>query len=206
MICLRPKRKPDEPAEGTLHREKKAKEVEQLKADLSQARSVFVVNFQRIPVAEDWELRRQVRAAGGRYRVVKNTLAELGAKGTPVEPVLRSLAGPTGLALTETNPVALAKVLSAYAKANPQFTFRAGWVEGRVVSLSEIVELTLLPGKEELLAKVLYLLSSPARGIAGAMQSVIRSIASVLDQAVKENKFSQSTRAESVSATAAQEE
>ncbi|MGH9786060.1 MAG: 50S ribosomal protein L10 [Terriglobia bacterium] len=174
-----------------MNRDEKAKEVEGLKADLEKANSVFVVNFEKIPVAADWELRRQVRAAGGRYRVVKNTLAELSAKGSPVEPVFRSLAGPSALALTEASPVALAKVLSTYAKENPNFTFRAGWVEGRVISLAEFAELALLPGKEELLAKVLYLLGSPARGIAVAMQSVIRNLASVLDQAVKENKFSQ---------------
>jgi large subunit ribosomal protein L10 len=85
--------------------------------------------------------------------------------------------------------VALAKVLSTYAKENPNFTFRAGWVEGRVISLAEFAVLALLPGKEELLAKVLYLLGSPARGIAVAMQSVTRGLVSVLDQAVKENKF-----------------
>ena len=171
--------------------EEKAKEVERLKADLEKANSVFVLNFEKIPVAADWELRRQIKAAGGRYRVVKNTLAERSAKGSPVEPVFRSLVGPSALALTETSPVALAKVLSTYAKENPNFTFRAGWVEGRVISLAQFAELALLPGKEELLAKVMYLLGSPARGIAVAMQSVIRSLASVLDQAVKENKFSQ---------------
>ena len=189
MIWPWRRRKPVEPAEETVNREKKAREVEQLKADLAKANSLFLVNFSKISVAADWELRRQVKAAGGRYRVIKNTLAEIGAKGTPAESVFRSLAGPTALALTETNPVALAKVLSTYAKENPHFTFRAGWVEGRVISLAEITELALLPGKEELLAKILYLLCSPARGIAGAMQAVIRNLASVLDQAVKENKF-----------------
>lgn len=178
-------------AEEVVNPEEKAKEVERLKTDLAKANSVFVVNFEKIPVAADWELRRQVKSAGGRYRVVKNTLAELAAKGSPVEPILHSLAGPTALALTETNPVALAKVLSVYAKENPNFVFRTGWVEGRVISLAEFAELALLPGKEELLAKVLYLLGSPARGIAVAMQSVMRSLAAVLDQAVKENKFSQ---------------
>jgi large subunit ribosomal protein L10 len=172
-----------------LRRDEKKSEVERLKADLTQSGSVFVMNFQKITVAEDWDLRRQVRAAGGRYRVVKNRLAKLGAKGTPAEPVLKSLAGPTALALTAASPVALAKALTAYAKANPNFTFRAGLVEGRAVSLSEIAELALLPGKEELLAKVLYLIASPVRSIAVTMQAVVRNIASVIDQAVKENKF-----------------
>ena len=174
-----------------MNRDEKAKEVERLKADLEKANSLFVVNFQKIPVSQDWELRRQIHAAGGHYQVIKNTLAEIGAKGSPAEAVLSSLAGPTALASTGTSPVALAKVLSTYAKENPDFTFRAGMVEGRVISLAEFAELALLPSKEDLLSKVLYLIGSPARGIAVAMQSVIRGIASVLDQAVKENKFNQ---------------
>lgn len=172
-----------------MRRDEKNKEVERLKAELDKSSGVFVMNFQKIPVSEDVELRRQVRAAGGRYRVVKNTLARLGAKGTPAEQVLKALAGPTALAITEANPVALAKALTVYAKANPNFTFRAGLVEGRAVSLAEISELAVLPGKEELLAKVLYLIASPARSIAVTMQAVIRNVASVIDQAVKEGKF-----------------
>ena len=177
--------------EAILKREEKAQQVEQVRADLSKATCVFVLNFQKVPVAEDWELRRQVRVAGGRYRVVKNTLAGLGAKGTPAESLLHSLVGPTALALTESNPVALAKALSAYAKANPNFSFRAGLVEGRVISLPEIIALTQLPSKEVIWGQVLYLLGSPARQIAVAVQAVIRGLASVVDQAVKENKFPQ---------------
>jgi len=172
-----------------VNREEKQQEIERLRAELSKALSVFLMNFEKIPVSGDWELRRQIRAAGGRYSVVKNTLAELGAKGTPAEALVRSLGGPTGLASTETNPVMLAKALSAYAKANPNFSFRAGWVEGRVISIAEIAELVQLPGKEELLAKTMYLLGSPARGAASAMQSVASGLARALNQAVQENKF-----------------
>ena len=120
-----------------MNREEKEKAIERLRQELARANSVFVVSFEKIPVAADWELRKQVRAAGGQYRVVKNTLAARGGHGTPAEPLLQKLEGPTALALTETNPVALAKALSAYAKANPNFTFRAGVVEGRVVSLDQ---------------------------------------------------------------------
>jgi large subunit ribosomal protein L10 len=172
-----------------VNREEKKREVEQLRAELSKSQNVFVMNFAKIPVSEDWALRKQVRAAGGKYRVVKNTLAALGAKTTPAEQLLQALSGPTALAMTSANPVALAKALSAYAKANPSFVFRAGLVEGRVISLADIAALALLPGKEELLAKVLYLIASPARSVAGTVQSVIRGIAAALDQAVKENKF-----------------
>lgn len=176
-----------------MNRDQKQQEIERLRAELSKALSVFLMNFEKIPVSEDWELRRQIRAAGGRYSVVKNTLAELGAKGTPAGSLIQSLAGPSALASTTTNPVALAKALSAYAKANPNFSFRAGWVEGRVISIAEIAALVQLPGREELLAKVMYLAGSPARGVASAMQSVIRGLARALDQAVQENKFQQSS-------------
>ena len=172
-----------------MNRDEKTREVESLKAELAKANTIFVVNFQKIPVAEDWQLRRQVRAVGGQYRVVKNTLAARSAQGTPAGPVLQSLSGATALAMTAANPVALVKVLSNYAKGNPNFTFRTGVVEGRVVSLAEMAELALLPGKEGLLAKVMYMVGSPARGIATAMQLVIRSMASVIQRAVEENKF-----------------
>ncbi len=175
-----------------MNRAEKAEQVEQLQAEIARATSVFVVNFEKVPVAADWELRRQVKTAGGKYRVVKNSLVELGAKGTPLEPILKSLVGPTALALTAANPVAVAKALSAYAKENPDFKFRVGWVEGRAISLAEIAELILLPGKEELLAKAVYLISAPARGVVSAIQAVFRNLASVIDQAVKESKFSQS--------------
>ena len=172
-----------------MNRDDKKQEVERLQQDLAAAQNVFLMNFQKVPVAEDFELRKQVRAAGGQYRVVKNTLVRRGGKGTPTEPILESLEGPTAMALTDDNPVALAKALTTYAKANPNFTFRAGIVEGRVVSLQEFTELALLPSRDELLAKVMYLINAPARGIASTMQAVMRNIASVVDQAAKENKF-----------------
>ena len=172
-----------------MNREEKAKEIALLRADLEESNTVFVVNFTKQRVAEDWLLRKQVKAAGGRYRVVKNTLAARGAQGTAAGPVIQKLTGTTALATTATNPVALAKALSVYSKEHPDFTFRAGIVEGRVVSINQIAELALMPSKEELLAKIMYLVGSPARGVVTAIQSVIRGMAIVLQRAVEENKF-----------------
>jgi large subunit ribosomal protein L10 len=174
-----------------MNREEKAQEIERLKAELATAAAVFVMNFEKLKVKEDLELRQQIRSAGAKYSVVKNTLAAIGSKDSAAESLLKDLKGPTALAITEGNSVTLAKALTAYAKVNPNFTFRAGLVEGRVISLNEIASLATLPSKEELLAKVLYLLSSPARTVATTMQAVTRNLASVLDQAVKEGKFSQ---------------
>ena len=171
------------------NREQKRKEVEGLRADLENVSNVLVSEFSRMTVAQEYELRKQVRTAGGRYRVVRNTVAELAARGTVAETALKNLVGPTALAYTEKDPVALAKILVAYAKTNPSFTFKAGVVEGRAVSIQEIGELAALPGREELTLRVLYMLNAPAQGMASVVKAVSRSLASVVDQAVQASKF-----------------
>ena len=172
-------------------KEQKQQEVDKLRQELERAPNLIVSGFTGLTVAQDFELRRQVEAAGGNYRVVKNALAERAAKGTPAEPVLQKLQGPTAIAYTDKDPVALAKALTGYAKANPAFTFKAGVVEGRVVALEDITQLATLPGKEELIAKLLFLLNAPAQRLATVMGAVARNLAVVVDQAVKENKFAE---------------
>ncbi len=167
----------------------KKKELEKLKNTLEKAKGVIVSGFTGMTVSQDYELRKQVRAAGGKYQVVKNTLAEIASEGTPAEGALKGLAGPTAIAFTEGDPVSLAKALTAYAKTNPSFTFKAGMVEGRVVAIKEIAELATLPSKEELISKLLYLLNAPAQRLATVVNAVSRNLAVVVDQAVKENKF-----------------
>jgi large subunit ribosomal protein L10 len=170
-------------------REDKKKEAALLHRTLEQASTVFVTGFEKLTVEADYELRKAVRSAGGAYKVVKNSLAEHAAQGTPSEQVLKGLTGMTSLALTSGDPVALAKVLTSYAKDHPSFTFKAGLVEGRVVDAGAIVALAQMPSREELLGKILYLIQAPAQSLARAIQGVGRNLAVVLDQAVKENKF-----------------
>jgi large subunit ribosomal protein L10 len=171
-------------------RQDKRKEAEILHQALEQARHVFVAGFEKLTVAQDFELRKAVRGAGGTYKVVKNSLAEHASRGTPSEPVLRGLTGMTSLAFTTGDPVALAKVLTTYAKEHPTFTFKAGVVEGRVVDASAIAELAQMPSREELFARILYLIQAPATSLARAISGVGRNLAVVIDQGVKENKFS----------------
>jgi large subunit ribosomal protein L10 len=120
---------------------------------------------------------------------VKNTLAERASKGTKVEEALQNLSGVTSIAYTEGDPVALAKALAKYAKENPDFSFKAGVVEGRVVSIKEIEALATMPSKEEIYSKLLFLLNAPAQRLVTAMNAVGRNLAVVIDQGVKENKF-----------------
>jgi len=168
---------------------KKSELIDKLSADLKKANNVIVGSFAKMKVSQDFELRKTVRGAGAKYKVVKNTLAERAAKGTPAEPVLKGLAGVTSIAITSGDPVALAKALSKYAKDNPEFTFKAGVVEGRVISIKEIEALATMPAKEEIYSKLLFLLNAPAQRLVTAMNAVGRNLAVVVDQAVKENKF-----------------
>ena len=172
-----------------VSRAKKKEQVEALSADLQKISSAVVATYTKITVAQDFELRKSLRGAGAKYRVIKNTLAELAAKGTRVEEALKGLAGVTSIAYTEGDPVAMAKVLTKYAKDNPEFTFKAGMVEGRVITVKEISALASLPSKEELISKLLFLMNSPAQRLVTVMSAVGRDLAVVVDQGVQQNKF-----------------
>jgi large subunit ribosomal protein L10 len=169
----------------------KKQEVAALNQDLANVSTVILTTFQGIKVAEDTQLRRAVQAAGGRYRVVKNTLAERAGAGTPAEPVLKGLAGTNSIAYTETDPVALAKALTKIAKDVPAFRFKAGVVEGRVLSIAEIQQLAQLPSKEELMSKIMFLLQASTQRVASATAGVMRNLAVTVQEAVKAEKFSQ---------------
>jgi large subunit ribosomal protein L10 len=171
-------------------KKKKQVEYEALRQALEGSSDFFVTGFNKMTVSQDYELRKAVRAAGGLYKVVKNTLAEKASKDLPGEAVLKGLKGMSALAYTSTDPVGLAKALSAYGKANPAFTFKSGLVEGRAVNLSDIQELASLPSKDEIYGKLLYLLNAPAQQLVTVMNGVGRNLAVVVDQGVKENKFS----------------
>jgi large subunit ribosomal protein L10 len=171
-------------------KEDKRKEVESLRSELSKSGHMFVAGFEKLKVSQDFELRKAVRAAGGRYRVIKNNLAAKAAEGTGAEDLLKGLVGMTSLVCTDSDPVALAKALTSYAKANPTFTFKAGMVEGRAIEIQAIGELANMPSKEELIARLMWLLNSSAQRLACALNGVGRNLAVVVDQAAKENKFS----------------
>ncbi len=181
-------------------RSEKQQDLEQLKSDLAKVSTVILTTFQGITVEEDTKLRRAVQAAGGRYRVVKNTLAERAGAGTPAESLLKGLTGPHSIAFTAADPVALAKVLTRVAKDVPAFRFKAGVVEGRVLSIEEIQRLAQLPSKDELFSKIMFLLLAPAQRIAMALAGVSRNVAVIVNEAVKANKFGSNGSPEPVEA------
>lgn len=174
---------------------KKIEQVEKLSVELKDASHAIVGTFAKLTVEKDFELRKAVRSAGGRYRVVKNTLAERAAEGTKVADALKGLAGVTSIAYTTGDPVALAKALSKYAKDNPEYTFKAGMVEGRAIAIKDIDALANMPSKEEIYSKLLFLISAPAQRLVTALNAVSRNMAVVLNQGVQQNKFGGSAEA-----------
>jgi large subunit ribosomal protein L10 len=168
---------------------KKTSQVQTLEKDLKSVSNMVVATYTKLTVAQDFELRKAVRGAGGKYRVVKNTLAARAAKGTKVEEALKNLSGVTSIAYTEGDPVALAKALAKYIKDTPELTFKAGVVEGKLISPKEIESLATMPSKEELYSKLLFLLNAPATRLATAVNAVGRNLAVVIGQGVEQKKF-----------------
>jgi large subunit ribosomal protein L10 len=172
-----------------VSRAKKTEQVVELDKELQNVSSLIVTTYSKLTVAQDYELRKTLRTSGAKYLVVKNTLAERAAKGTKVEEVLKNLSGVTSIAYTQGDPVALAKALSKYAKDNPEFSFKSGVVEGRVISINQIQALATMPSKEEIYSKLLFLINAPAQRLVTVMGAVGRDIAVVINQGVEKGKF-----------------
>jgi large subunit ribosomal protein L10 len=168
----------------------KQRELDELKKALSENRNMFVTGYEKMTVKQDHELRKTVRDAGGEYHVIKNNLAAKASEGTgATADLLGQLKGMTSLAYTSKDPVALAKALTKYAKDNAAFTFKAGMVEGRVIDIAAINELAAMPPKEEIYAKLLFLINAASTRLVTTLNGVGRNLAVVLDQAGKESKF-----------------
>ena len=170
-------------------RSEKQRDLDKLKNELAKVSTVILTTFQGITVEDDTKLRRAVQAAGGKYKVVKNTLAERAGAGTPAEHLLKNLSGTNSIAYTETDPVALAKALTKIAKDVPSFQFKSGVVEGRVISIEEIKQLASLPSKEELVSKIMFLLNAPAQRVCLALNALQRNLALTVNEAIKANQF-----------------
>jgi large subunit ribosomal protein L10 len=173
-----------------LTRAKKAEKVTELATELEGSTSAIVGTFAKLTVAQDYNLRKVVREAGGKYRVLKNKLAARAAKGTQVEAALQGLKGVSSVAYTSGDPVALTKAISTWVTDNAEFTFKLGIVDGKVISIDEIKQLATMPGKDELFSKLLFLINAPAQRLATVIAATGRDLAVVVNQAVEQNKFS----------------
>ena len=168
-----------------LTKSEKTTTLEQLASALKGVDSAILFDYKGLNVPQVTELRRQVRAAKGKYKVVKNTLARRALKGTEFEPLSEFFQGTTAIAFTGTDPVALAKTLTTFAKAAPQLTIKAAVVQGRKIQAAEVTELAQLPGKPELYAKLLFLLNAPMVRLVTVLNAAPQALLNVLTQAEK---------------------
>ena len=167
-------------------RAQKSAEVSELTQEIGKASNAFLIDFKGITVPQVTELRKQVRETKSGYLVVKNTLALLALKDSPIVAMREQFSGPTAIAFNATDAVVLAKALTKFAKDVPAVRFKGALLNGQVVPAEQIQAIASLPTREELVAKLLFLLQSPIRGLVTVLQGNIRNLAVVLDQIGKQ--------------------
>jgi large subunit ribosomal protein L10 len=178
------------------NREQKAEAISEFSEGIGSAQNAFVLDFKGITVPQVTELRKQVRESGSEYVVIKNTLALIAVKDTPLQKLTGTFSGMTAIAYNTTDPVALAKVLTKFAKDVPSVQFKGALLAGQVVAANEIQNIANLPSREELLSKLLYLMQHPIRGLAVVLNGTMRNFAVVLDQIAKQKGGGEAPAAE----------
>lgn len=186
-----------------MNRDEKTQMISDLSSEIGQAQNAFLISFRGVTVPQVTELRRQVRETGSKYIVVKNTLALIALKDSPLVELREQFSGETAVAYNRSDAVALAKALTKFAKDVPAVTFKGALLDGKIVPATQIDAIASLPSREELVSKLLYVLQSPMRGLATVLNANIRNLAVVLDMIAKKRSEGETPAAPESAASAA---
>ena len=171
-----------------MNRDEKAQAISELESAIGSATNAFLIDFKGVTVPQVTELRRQIRQTNSGYVVVKNTLALIALKNSPMIAMKEQFSGPTAVAYNKTDAVVLAKALTKFAKDVPAVQFKGALLNGQVLPASEIQNIANLPSREELISKLLYLMQHPIRGLAVVLNANLRNLAVVLSEISKQKE------------------
>lgn len=170
-----------------ITKEKKSQQIAELSEQFSKSKAIVLTDYKGLTVAEIAELRRVLKEVGVEYKVVKNTLCGIAAKGTPVEPARDFFVGPTGIAFGFEDPIAAAKKILEYAEKNEKFKVKSGIIEGKLCTVADIKAMSKLPPKNVLLGMLAGAMQAPASKLAGALNATLLQFAYALE-ALKNKK------------------
>lgn len=158
----------------------KAETIEALRGRLAQANTAVLTEYRGLTMRQLSELRRQLRTASAEYRVVKNRLARIAVEGSPLAPLRPHLTGPTGMVLGRRDATAVAKALTAFAKANPALQLRVAVVDGQLVDAQGLRAVADLPSREVLRSQLVGAVQGPLASLVGTLTAPLRELAYVL--------------------------